>query len=93
VYISEQARRVKTVNVHSCDSQVLYGLDRRFGPGMLTTCTVNQIARDWVTRRSAHICYKTLVFYKVAWSAQCTVRPTQAKSESGVPTRQLCKRR
>jgi len=27
------------------------------------------------------LCYKTLVFYKVAFPAQCTVGPTQAKSD------------
>ena len=80
---------MKTVNIHSCESKILYGLDRRLGPGMPTTCTVNLIATDWVTRRSAHICYKILAGIEVAWSAQCTVGPILAKSESGVLTRQL----
>ena len=35
------------------------------------------------------LCYKTLVFYKVAFPAQCTVGPTQAKSDVVVETQQL----
>ena len=38
---SEQARQEKTVKDHSCDSEVLYGSDRRWNLGVPTPLTGN----------------------------------------------------
>ena len=49
-------------------------------PGVPTPCTGNLYRYRLGPSPVGTQCYKTLVFYKVACPAQCTVGPTQAKS-------------
>lgn len=65
---SEQARSLKTVKDHKCDSKVHYGSDRRWNPGVPTTLTGHPSLQT-ASRVGRTLCYKTLVFYKVACSA------------------------
>ena len=77
---SEQARQVKTVKAHSWIAKSSMGQT----VGGTQECQPHSLVIH--RYRLGHLpvgtlCYKTLVFYKVAFPAQCTVGPTQAKSD------------